>query len=402
MKKPELNKIKSKILSALKAVRFKKVKITIVDISVIFIVLVLAGIVIVPSLSKCIDNGKKTVCERHMNEMLAVLSKELTAEEEQGRTYWHDLIKNGNYQKLITSLHDKTDNSEFSPSDYYIQTGEEDITLFCKEHKGKTGVSMRFSKLQNVNVEVAEKPMIGEQIAYLTVSGPDTYYQGDSLDSKNPKKMIFKGREVDRAIQNLKVTAVYVGGARAELERGSYTITTDTLNMSKSGQTHLIIKSNSDSVWNNSAYVPFVIDVIGIEDIAPLIVDGGVLGKFELAAWEWRDYVEEAGQDTDGKDFDASIICYDGHYYYYPDGLHITNSNKNDTPFECALNIDDNKKTAYYIEFDTDSVILNENDKKPNNGSLKVENDLVYIWQDNASKELDKGWIRVYCELKKY
>ncbi len=403
LKKPESNKIKVKILSVLKAIRFKKIKISIVDASVILIVLVLAGIVIVPSLSQCINNRKETVCEYHINTMLAILSEELTAEEEQGGTYWHDLIKNGNYQKLIASLHDKTGLNKFSPADYYIQTGEEDITLFCKEHKRITDCSIRFSKLQNVNVEVAAKPMLSRQIAYLTVSGPDTYYQGDSLDSENPEKMIFIGREADRAIQNLKVTAVYVGGTHKELERGSYTITTDILNMSKSGQTHLIIKSHSDSVWDNSAYVPFVIDVIGVEDVAPLIVNGGVSGKFELASWEWRSYVEEASQNADGKDFDASIIYYDGHYYYYPDGLHITNSNKNDTPFKYALNIDDNTKAAYYIKFDTKSVILNESDtKNPRNGSLKVENDLVYIWQENASKELDKGWIRVYCELKKY
>lgn len=402
MKKPELSGIKSKVLSVLKAIRPGKIKINIADISVILMVLVLAGIVIVPSLSRCIDNREKIICDEHMYKMLSVLSDELTDESGHGGTYWHDLIKDGNYQKLISSLHDKTNSKNLNPSDYYIQTGDEEITLFCKEHKG-TGHSIRFSILQNVDVEIAEKPMLGEQIAYLTVSGPDTYYQNDSLDSSDPKKMVFKGREVDRAIENLTVTAVYVGGAREELERGRYTITADMLDMSKSGQTHLIIKSNSNSVWDNSAYVPFVIDVIGVEDVAPLIVDGGISGKFELAAWEWSDYVEEALQETGGKDFGASIIRYNGHYYYYPDGLHITNSNKNDTPFKYALDTDNNIKTSYYIEFDTDSVILNENDEKePHAGSLRVENDLVYIWQDISSKELDKGWIRVYCELKKY
>lgn len=403
MKKPELNKIKSKILSVFKAIRLKKIKINIVDIFAAAIVLVLAGIVVVPSLAKCVENGRKTVCEHHMNEMLGILSSELTSETKRGSTYWHDLIKNGNYQKLIASLHDKTNSREFSPADYYIQTGDEDITLFCKEHKGIKGCSIRFSKLQDIDVEVAAKPMLGEQIAYLTVNGPDTYYEGDSLDSRDPKKMIFKGREVDRAIHNLTVTAVYVGGAREELERGRYTITADTLNMSKPGQTHLIIRSNSNSVWNNSSYVPFVIDVIGSDDVAPLIVDGGVSGKFELASWEWRDYVDEAAQSLDGKDFDASIIRYEGHYYYYPDGLRIVNSRENDTPFKHALNIDDNTKPAYYIEFDTNSVVLNDNDKKNvRTGSLKIENELVYIWQETASKELDKGWIRVYCELNKY
>ena len=33
--------------------------------------------------------------------------------------------------------------------------------------------------MKDVSVEVAEKPQIGEKIAYLTVSGPDTYYEDD-------------------------------------------------------------------------------------------------------------------------------------------------------------------------------------------------------------------------------
>lgn len=36
------------------------------------------------------------------------------------------------------------------------------------------------------------------------------------------------------------------------------------------------------------------------------------------------------------------------------------------------------------------------------NGSIKVEDDLIYIWQNVPSKELDKGWIRVYCDYDKY
>lgn len=381
-----------------------KIKIKPAELGIIAFVLLLVCLIIVPSMVQCVENRSKAKCDTHMSLMLGVLSQELAQEEESGGTYWHDLISNGNYQKLITSLNDRTgDSGKFPSSNYYIKTDEEKLTLFCKKHKDISGKEIKFSLMQNVNVEIGEKAPIGERIAYLTVSGPDTYYENDSLDSDNPSKMVFRGREVDKVIQNLKVTAVYVGGAREELPKSRYTITAKELNMSKSGQTHLIIKSNSTSLWDNSAYVPFVIDVIGEDDVAPLIVDSGFNGKFELASWEWSDYVEEASMESDGKEFGASIVRYNGNYYYYADGMKIVNSNKNSNPLKYALDRDDNSKTAYYIKFDTSSVIINENDeKKIHNGSVKIENDLVYIWQDEPSKELDKGWIRVYCELRKY
>lgn len=272
----------------------------------------------------------------------------------------------------------------------------------CKKHKDISDKEIKFALMKDVSVEVAEKPQIGEKIAYLTVSGPDTYYEDDMLDENNPSKMVFIGREVDKVIKNLTVTAVYAGGAREELPRSKYTVTADKLNMKKSGQTHLTVKSNSSSLWDNSAYAQFVIDVVGDDDVAPLIVDGGTKGRFELASWEWNDFVTEAAQEDGKKSFGASIIRYNGNYYYYPDGLTIVNDNKNNNMFKFALDVDDETKPAYYIQFDTSSVVINDNDSQIHNGSVKIENDLIYIWQEKSSKELDTGWIRVYCDLKKY
>ena len=404
MKKMDLKKIKSGINKALSAVWKKLSGIKPVDVTVTVVVLTLVCLVIVPSVVTCVINRNKAACEHHMYKILSVLSDELNKEAENGGTYWHDLIINGNYQKLIASLNDKTGESgKYPSSNYYIRTGDEKLSIICKKHKDISEKEIRFSLMKDVNVDVAQRPQIGGQIAYLTVSGPDTYYQNDSLDSSNPSKLQFSGREVDRIIQNLKVCAVYVGGAREELPRSRYTVTTDKLDMTKPGQTHLIIKSNPTSLWDNSAYVPFVIDVIGRDDVAPLIVDGGINGKYELAAWDWSDFVDEASLENGGKEFGASIIRYNGNYYYYPNGLHIVNSNKNNNPFKFALDTEDEKKPAYYIEFDTTSVILNNADEeKVHNGSLKVENELVYIWQETSAKELPQGWIRVYCELKKY
>lgn len=408
MKKNNLKKINSQkikkilgnIFSSIGS-KFKKIKP--VEFGVGAVVIVLSCVVIVPSLVQCVINRNKAKCSVHMSIMLNMLSDELTDEMKTGETYWHDLIQNGNYQKLISSLNEKTGLSKKYPStNYYIRTGEEKLALMCKKHKDISDKEIKFALMKDVSVEVAEKPQIGEKIAYLTVSGPDTYYEDDMLDENNPTKMVFIGREVDKVIKNLTVTAVYAGGAREELPRSKYTVTADKLNMKKSGQTHLTVKSNSSSLWDNSAYAQFVIDVVGDDDIAPLIVDSGTNGRFELASWEWNDFVTEAAQEDGKKSFGASIIRYNGNYYYYPDGLTIVNDNKNNDMFKFALDVDDETKPAYYIQFDTSSVVINDNDSKIHNGSVKIENDLIYIWQEKSSKELDTGWIRVYCDLKKY
>lgn len=384
--------------------KISKIKIKPVDIVVLLIVLGLSSLVIVPSLVQCVENRNMAKCKNHMGAMVEILSNEIGEETQNGETYWRDLIKNGNYQKLVASLNDKTSNkNKFPDLNYYIKADGEKITLLCKKHKTITDKTVKFSLMQDVSVEVAEQKQIGEEILYLRVSGQDTYYQNDTLDNNNHEKMVFKGREVDDVINNLTVTAVYAGGASEELPRSRYTVMTKTLNMSKSGQTQLIIKSSTTSVWDNSAYAPFIIDVIGEDDIAPLVVDGELNGRFKLASWEWSDYVVEAAVESVGKEFGASIIQYNGSYYYYPDGMKIVNSNKNNSPFKFALDITDEDKPAYYIKFDTNSVILNKDEEEDvHNGSVKVEKDLIYIWQEQKSKELDKGWIRVYCELKKY
>lgn len=381
-----------------------KIKITPVEACVVAVVLILASLVVVPSLVQCGVNKGKARCSSHMYKMLHVISDELYDEINTGGTYWRDLINSGNYQKLITSINDKTDDGEdFPSSDYYIRTGADTLTIVCKKHKDVSEREIKFSRMQNVEVQINERPQIGEEILYLKVNGPDTYFQNESLDYANPTKMVFEGREVDKAIQNLTVTAVYAGGAREVLPRSSYTITTDKLDMSKPGQTKLIVKLNSNSIWDNSAAVPFIIDIIGADDVAPLIINAGLNGKFELASWEWSDYVYEASLEPSGKTFGASIIRYNGEYYYYTDGMTIINAYENTSPMEYALDSEDSTKQAYYIKFDTDSVILTQNDeRKIHNGSVKAENDLVYIWQEASSKTEAPGWIRVYCDLTKY
>ena len=66
--------------------------------------------------------------EKHI--ALGAKMHEFADEMKTGETYWHDLIQNGNYQKLISSLNEKTGLSKKYPStNYYIRTGEEKLAL---------------------------------------------------------------------------------------------------------------------------------------------------------------------------------------------------------------------------------------------------------------------------------
>lgn len=367
-------------------------------------VLVLAGIIIVPSLIVCGENRQKNDCMKHMYRLRTAITEEIEREAENGGSYWQSMILNGNYKRLLEAANNKTIDGDAHPaSDYYIHISDNKLQLICKKHKDVSIGELNLSSIPNVSLDVAEQGMTGDNIICITVSGPDTYYVNEPLDTNDPEKTIYYGNDLDAVLSNLTVTAIYSGGYRAELAREDYSIYSEPLDITKPGETSLIIKTNSNSVWQNSVYAGFRINVIGADDIPPLIIDAGINGKYELAAWDWKDFVAEAAAEKDGKEFDASIIRQGDKYYYYPDGLYIDNKNPNTTSFDYALDADGSGEKAYCIPFDTESVILNSSDAaKIHNGSVRAEDGRVYIWQDEKSRELDRGWIRVYCEIKKY
>lgn len=367
-------------------------------------VLILVGIILIPSLIVCDENRQKNDCMKHMYRIRTAITDELEREAETGSSYWHSMIKNGNYKRLLEAANNKTPDGDMLPaSDYYMQISDNKMQIICKKHRDVSIGELNLSSLGTASIQVEERGMTGDDIVYITVSGPDTYYENEILDPQNPDKTLFYGNDLDALLSNLTVTAVYSGGNSTVLDREDYSIYSEPLDITKSGQTRLVIKTNSNSVWDNSAYAVFRLEVIGEDDIAPLIIDAGINGKYKLSAWDWNDFVAEAAAEKDGKAFDASIIRQGDKYYYYPDGLYIDNSKPNTNALEYAYDTNRSGNRAYCIQFDTKSVILNSSDtNKIHNGSVRAEDGRVYIWQDVRSKELDRGWIRVYCEVRKY
>ena len=120
LKKINLQKIKKKLGNIFSSIGSKFKKIKPVEFGVGAVIIVLSCVVIVPSLVQCVINRNKAKCSVHMSIMLNMLSDELTDEMKTGETYWHDLIQNGNYQKLISSLNEKTGLSKKSAKKSHI------------------------------------------------------------------------------------------------------------------------------------------------------------------------------------------------------------------------------------------------------------------------------------------
>lgn len=370
--------------------------------AVISLVAVTSGIIIVPPLVRCAFNNGEMNCRTYMYEINTALVSELRRETEEGGDYIQRTIEEGAAEKMIPMLDGMTtDSGKYDASDYYFVRKGDMLEIRCRKHGAITGIGTILSSIPGIKIDFDTHDHGGE-IALLTVNGPNKYRVGDVLDASDRTKTVFEGGEIDSLINNLTVTAHYAGGGEKKLDRGDYSVICGRIDMNKPGKYSLTVRAKSKSVWNNTAYSHFALEVLGENDAAPLIVEERGEGKYELAAWDWNDFVKEANGDESGVEtFGASIVRTDGRYYYYPDGFTIDASKPNTDPFTYALDTDDKSKAAYSIEFDTSSIIEDKDDT-PHNGSVRVSSDKIYIWQEKPSKELSAGWIRVYCDIMKY
>jgi hypothetical protein len=301
-----LNYITAK-LKKLKNIKIKKFNWG--EIAATAIIIVIVGVIIIPSVGKCIGNGRKNKCSSRMYLLLNQLSEHLTQELQGGE--WHDMILNGNSSEALEILADEVKEKrgwKINSDDYYFETKGNELVLRCKKHK-----------------EITDKTLL---------------------------------------ITNVKTE---------EKEWGTFG-------------------------WNSNAERE-IKDIRTLGDDA-LIIDAGAAGKYCLAAWSWADYVEETEAEGD-KEYGASIVLYDGKYYYYPDGFRIRKGAENSNPFKYAEDLEDSNEGAYCIPFDTDSISDARFSPDNHEGSLMIEDGAVYIWQAQPSRELSKGWIKVYCQYKK-
>lgn len=379
----------------------KIVKIIKISVSVLLVAAVFTaiGFAFVPAIVTSVDNGNREKCLDNSKELLSVLDKRLNGTEE--NKFWYDLIAERNSNKLLSALNRELENP-VDISSYYIKFNDERVTVLCTNHPQELSAELSIPD----NLVHYEDTYIEPQstlVTSLSVSGRDTYFQNSMLDTSRPEKTLFTDADdVNRLFPDIYVTAKFAGGGERVLENSEYTILIGTLDLTKTGTKTLRIVYNDTPL--ETMFTTFDIEVIPNNRREPLIVDGGIAGKYELASWVWTDYVADALDASGGyMDFTASIVFDNGVYYYFPDGFAILKDNEDNGTIEGAVDVDNHKKPAYFIIFDTRSIFLSdtESNSPVHEGSLKVADGVVYIWQTKKSKEFPRGWLQVFCEMKR-
>lgn len=375
------------------------------EVSVCAVISAILLTILIPTISKCLENGDEKKCRRNLNQISSALDKAISNEGNSKK--WIELLSKNNSVQTINALKltmPAAKANKIDASDYYIKLSNGEFQIRCLEHPKIDDYSVKQPQNFKIAIQQSNKD---ELVDYIKINGIRTYFQNYSINLKNPEQMKFTSKDnLKEIFSDLEVSAIHLGKTIKNISKDSYTITTNGFDMSKPGKKVITIKYVSDKAWNNVEYATFTFNVMEKKSATPLTVNFGEKGTYDLAAWDWTDYIVEASQENGkAKNFDASIVYFDDKYYYYPDGFRIDTRNNNLSPMTAARDIDDNDLPAYNIEINPKNIINSKEDKnemkKAKNGALMLEENLAYIWQTEPSKELDSGWIRIFCEMKK-
>lgn len=381
-----------------------KIKNLIGEIAVCVIAAAILLTVLIPTIAQSVKNGGEHKSRQTMSYIKDTLAEELN--NKQNTENWEKLLNDKSSSKIIAELKKsmKADKAEkIADGEYFIKYEDGKLFICSAVYPEIDDISLSLPEGYSIS-SFSEK---GEPISFLKVSGFRTYLQGESINPDKPEQMQFSDEDdLKNIFSDMTVTAINMGGGSTPVSRDKYTILTDGFDMSKPGTKALRVEYKNDNILNHTVYAEFSFYVMQKTECKPLVINFGKNGSYELAAWDWSDYVAEASQsDGSSKNFDASIVHFDDKYYYYPDGFNIDKRRDNSNPETSAANIDDPTAAAYRIEFKPNIIISSKEDEnemdKATDGALMLEEEQAYIWQSVPSKELDSGWIRVFCEMKK-
>lgn len=382
----------------------KNIKQRIGEIAVCTVVLAILLTILIPTISKCMENGSENKCRKRLELITSALNTAVKDQENSEK--WVMMFDQKNSRRLLDTLKltmKPEAANRIDTSEYYIKSENGRLYVRCVKHPKIDDYFVKIPEGISVPDSKAER---SEFIDHLQITGVRTYMQNESINPDKPEQMKFTDQDdLKKIFADMKVTILYVGGGEKQLSPNDYQLSTEGFDMSTPGTKKIKIAYKTDKMWNHMIYADFTFEVLKKAQCPPLEVRFGN-ETYELAAWDWTDYVAEASRSEGGtKDFDASIVYFGGSYYYYPDGFNIDSRRDNSDPETAAADIDDSTFAAYRIEFKTDIIVAAKEDekemKKATDGALLLEDEQVYIWQSEPSKELDSGWIRVFCELKK-
>ncbi len=363
------------------------------EICVAVVIAVLTGFIISKSFGAVVENGEKKACKKQMERIMQKIETKIESGGE--KEFWNDLINTGTSESILTAAKQAIGDDKLEISDYVIRRGEKNLTISCVKHKKLKDTIDAPEYKRNA----AEEGGMVKRVERLYVSGPAEYRLNEPLDDENPYKTEFRnGDDLKRIFSGVSVSVAYSDGERRRLTRDEYSMITGGINIAEPGENSIIVSYNNPGEWGGEQNAVYNFSVT--KNGGKLMIDGGDDGKYVIASWKWQDYVDEAAEVKE-KSFDASIVEYEDEFYYYPDGFKVISPRKNQNPLKSALDIENDSQPAYCIKMNTSSVIRDRDKETPENGSLMIEEDLIYIWQTQPSREADAGWLRVYGETAK-
>ncbi len=378
----------------------RKIKIA-VTAAVAVIVLIIIGVACVPSIVRSIENGYAKKCYKNAFRLLNVLEENLNSDEV--NQTWYELIAEGNSVKLLGALKEELGDDSIDVSNYYVKFGNESVSILCKKHPEMQDVTKSIPN-NLVTYDVEFEPPQSDIITRIYATGKDLYFQNVGLDRSDPTKLKFSNSDdMSGLFKDIRVVAEFAGGGARYLRADEYNILVGNLDFAKTGVKPLRIVYTG-RVFPSNLMTTFNILVIKNSTRQQLVVDCYGYGRYELASWDWTNYVSDAlDANGDYMEFDASIVCDDGSFYYFPDGFVIEKTNRANKSIDGALDIDDKTKKAYRIRFDLNDDVLTDKMQTEivHEGCLKFDDGNFYIWQEHKSKEAPEGWLRVYCELRR-
>lgn len=125
--------MKKDFLSVIKKINIKKIRWS--ELAAAAVIMTLAGMIVVPSVTTAFGNSAAEKCNSRMYVLMETLAPHLSAEDISGE--WHDMIFRGKSEQALRLLAEEAKAErgwDINPSDYYFEQKDNILTVRCKKH----------------------------------------------------------------------------------------------------------------------------------------------------------------------------------------------------------------------------------------------------------------------------
>ena len=204
------------------------------EVSVCAVISAILLTILIPTISKCLENGDEKKCRRNLNQISSALDKAISNEGNSKK--WIELLSKNNSVQTINALKltmPAAKANKIDASDYYIKLSNGEFQIRCLEHPKIDDYSVKQPQNFKIAIQQSNKD---ELVDYIKINGIRTYFQNYSINLKNPEQMKFTSKDnLKEIFSDLEVSAIHLGKTIKNISKDSYTITTNGFDMSKPG-----------------------------------------------------------------------------------------------------------------------------------------------------------------------